>query len=181
MSDLQPSAPLCPPECANGVYPWYALRVYTTAESRTKLLLEHRGHDIFLPTYIDSRKYSDRVKKVNAPLFPGYLFCRLDVTRRTAALSTPGVVSIVGIGSVPHPLDESEIEAIRIAVSSGASLRPWPYLRAGDRVRIEFGPLAGLEGILVRPRGVDRLVISVGLLQRSIAVEVDRNCIRPVG
>jgi transcription antitermination factor NusG len=161
-------------------HPWYALQVRTTVEFRTKLLLERKGYEVFVPAYLDFRRYSDRIKKVEAPLFPGYVFCRLDVVRRVPVLRTPGVVAITGAGGVPEPVGESEIEIIRTAVSSGASVQPWPYLRAGNRVKIEFGPMAGIEGILVRSSGIDRLVLTVDLLQRSIAVEIDRSRVRPV-
>lgn len=159
--------------------PWFALKVRSSGEARVKSFLDHKGYDIFLPTYVESRKYSDRIKKIDAPLFPGYLFCRLDVEKRLPVLKTPGVDSVIGVAGNPQPIDESEIDAIRRVVQSGASAIPWPYLRAGDIVEIQFGSLSGLRGILLNIRGKDRLILSVNLLQRSISVEIDRTWVRP--
>lgn len=160
--------------------PWYALQVRTTIELRTKALLEHKGYTVFVPVFLEWRRYSDRIKKVEAPLFPGYAFCRFNVLARVPVLRTPGVVSIAGIAGVPCAVEEREIDAIRTAIGAGARLQPWPYLRTGDRVRVEFGPMAGVEGILARARGGDRLVLSVNLLNRSVAAEVDRMHVRPL-
>jgi len=159
---------------------WYAFKVRAGSEVRLSSALGRKGFDIFLPTYVEVRKYSDRLKNVNAPLFPGYLFSRLDVAKRLPVLKTPGVNSIVGPGGVPQPIEDNEIERIRKVVDSGGSAIPWPFLAAGDRVRIVFGPLAGVEGFLVRERDKARLVLSVHLLQRSISVEIDRTHIRPM-
>lgn len=165
---------------SNAPDPWYALQVRTGGEPTSKLILERKGYPVFLPANLDARRYSDRIKKVKAPLFPGYLFCRLDPAFRVQILQTPGVQSIVGIGGSPTAIDESEIEAIRIAVSSGSTTQPWDYLKTGDQVRIDFGAMSGLTGILVRSQGTDRLVLSVTLLQRSIAVEINRDWVTPV-
>lgn len=162
------------------LYPWYAIAVRTGGESRVKRALEQKVADIFLPTHTVCRRYSDRIKRVDAALFPGYLFGRLDVIRRLPILTTPGVVSIVGLAGAPQPIEQSEIAAIQRVVQSGASAIPWPYLRTGDRVTIGFGALAGLTGILMKSRGLDRLVLSVHLLQRSISVEIDRAWVEPV-
>ena len=117
---------------------------------------------------------------VEAPLFPGYLFCRLDLQNRLPVLMTPGVTQIVGYNRIPVPVDESEVDAIRTTVASGLKSEPWPFLEAGDRVQIEQGPLRGLEGILLEVRGAQRLVLSVTLLQRSVAVEINPAFVRPL-
>jgi transcription antitermination factor NusG len=153
--------------------------------SRAELLvgksLESREHKVFVPTYLDVRKYQSCVKKVNAALFPGYLFCRLDANNRLGVLQTPGVHHIVSLGGVPCPVDEQELSAIRLAVDSHLPAQPWPYLTTGLQARIECGPLAGLEGIVTLLKGHERLVLSVHMLQRSVAIEIDRSWIRPVG
>ena len=87
---------------------------------------------------------------------------------------------LVGAGNQPSPIPDSEIAAIQRVVESGATAIPWPYLAAGQRIRIEFGALAGLEGLVAQVRGSDRLVLSVHLLQRSVCVEIDRSWIRPL-
>jgi transcription antitermination factor NusG len=106
-------------------------------------------------------------------LFPAYLFCRFDVSRRLPILITPGVLHIVSYGTGPAAIDEKEIEAIQRIVRLGLPAKPWPYPQVGDQVTIERGPLAGLVGVLVSVRSSCRLVVSLSLIQRSIATEID--------
>ena len=168
-------------EHGSGVFPWYAVKVRTSAELRLRHAIEQRGCEVFLPSHIESRRYSDRIKKVEAALFPGYLFARLDIDRRLPVLQTSGVEAIVGFGGKFEPVQEAEILAIRKVIGSGANAVPWPYLKDGDHVRVQCGALEGINGILLRAKGQDRLVISVHLLQRSISVEIDRSWVRPIG
>lgn len=107
------------------------------------------------------------------PLFPGYLFCRFDALKRLPILTTPGVIQVVGYSRQPAPVEESEIKAIQTLVASGLSNQPWPYIRVGDMVEIHSGPLRGLTGILTEFKGKHKLIVSVTLLQRSVAVEID--------
>lgn len=107
------------------------------------------------------------------------MFCRFDPLDRLPILSTPGVVSIVGIGKFPRPVEDHEIEQVQAILASGVSAQPWPFLAIGQRVRISGGSLTGLEGFLVNFKNSYRLVVSVTLLQRSVAVEIDRDCIQP--
>jgi transcription antitermination factor NusG len=153
--------------------PWFALQVRTRHESLVVSHLTARGYEPFLPMYVCRRRWSDRVKEVSLPLFPGYVFCRLDVSNRLPILTAPGVASILGIAKNPTPLDETEISAIRAATVSGLPREPWPFLKVGQAVKIEQGPLAGIEGILTDFKGQHRLILSVTLLQRSVAVEVE--------
>jgi transcription antitermination factor NusG len=135
--------------------------------------LEGQGLECFLPKYKSIRQWSDRKKEVEQPLFPGYIFCRFAYADRRAAVMTPGVLGVVGCGKTPTPVDNKEIEAIQLAVSSDIPRQPWPFLELGERVRIRTGKLAGLEGILVQFKGNHRIVLSVTLLQRAVALEVD--------
>jgi transcription antitermination factor NusG len=153
--------------------PWFAVQVRTRYENMTATGLRGKGYEPFVPMYKSRRRWSDRIKEIQLPLFPGYLFCRLNPENRLPILTTPGVVQIVGVGRKPIPLEESEVEAIQAVVSSGLSREPWPYLQVGNRVRIEYGPLADREGILLAFKGQYRIVLSLTLLQRSVAVEVD--------
>jgi len=153
--------------------PWFALQVRTRFEVAVANYLEGKGYQWFLPTYKTRKRWSDRVKEVQAPLFPGYIFCRFDPQTRLPILTTPGVIQIVGYNRLPVPIDEAEISAIQTLVASGVSNEPCPFLAVGDRVRIDSGPLRGLEGILLKIRGDNRLILSVSLLQRSVAVEID--------
>lgn len=142
--------------------------------------LAAKGYACFLPLYKERRRWSDRVKLVQLPLFPGYLFCSLDIRRRLPVLQTPGVLHFVSFHGEPAPVDGKEIQALQTAVSSGAPLAPWPYLREGQRVMVARGPLRGLTGILLKVRDEFRLIISVTLLMRSVAVEIDREAVRPL-
>jgi transcription antitermination factor NusG len=159
---------------------WYALRVRSRSESVTYQHLQARGYKAFLPLYRSERRWSDRLKRLDLPLFPGYVFCRFLITDRFGVVSAPGVVSVLGAGPVPHPIDPSEIAAIETIAKSGYPARPWPFLQTGQIVRIEHGALQGLEGLLLEVSRKSRLVVSVTLLQRSVAVEIDRDWITPV-
>src|SRR5882762_6815449 len=138
------------------------------------------GYESFLPLHICRRRWSDRFKEIECPLFPGYVFCRLNPLDRLPILMIPGVSLIVGMGKTPISIDEAEIAAIQSAVKSGLPSQPWPFVQIGQRVRIEHGPLCGLEGVLLDFRGRHRLVLSVTLLQRSIAVQVENAWVTPI-
>jgi transcription antitermination factor NusG len=156
---------------------WYALTVKPNHEKTTAQALESKGLESFLPLYRARRRWSDRIKELDLPLFAGYVFCRFMGGERARVLTTPGVTSVVGFGNQPAPVAEEEIEAVRAMIASGLPVGPWPYLRVGERVRIEAGPLCGLEGILTQVKDVWRVVVSVELLQRSVAAEVDRDVV----
>jgi transcription antitermination factor NusG len=143
--------------------------------------LRGKGYEELLPLYRTSRRWSDRVKQIDLPLFPGYLFCRFDPANRTLPiLTTPGVIGIVGAGKTPVAVADHEIDAVRRMIGSGLAAQPWPYLGVGSLVYMEAGPLAGLEGTVTNIDKVCRLVVSVPLLQRSVAVEIDREWARPL-
>jgi transcription antitermination factor NusG len=158
---------------------WYALRVKSRHENTVAHHLQSRGFESFLPLYKCRRRWSDRFKEIELPLFAGYVFCQFDPFDRLPILTVPGIVHVVGIGKTPVAIDEAEIAAIQTAVKSGLPSRPCPYL-IGNKVRIEYGPLCGTDGILLGFRGHRRLVLSVTLLQRSVAVEVDEDWIQPL-
>ncbi len=157
----------------NNGWPWFAVHVKARYEKATAWLLHQKGYEGFLPLYKCRRRWSDRIKELELPLFPGYLFCRFNLHERLPILKTPGVLSIVGIGKTPIPVDEGEIAAIQSIVKCGVPTQPWPFLQIGQRVRINYGPLSGLEGIVVNLKSQHRLVVSVTLLQRSVAAEID--------
>jgi transcription antitermination factor NusG len=160
---------------------WFALQIRSRWEGTTAALLRGKGLETLLPTYTTKRKWSDRFKVVEAPLFPGYVFCRFDVHNRLPVLITPGVISVVGRGKTPIAVDEKEILSIQATIGSGIHLEPWPYLEIGERVRVKDDVLDGMEGILTNFKGSDRVVISVTLLRRSVALEIDRSRISPLG
>jgi transcription antitermination factor NusG len=141
--------------------------------------LRGKGYDEFLPMCWSRRLWSDRVKVIQMPLFSGYLFCRFDPDDRFSILTTPGVCTIVGRGRTPLPVDATQVENIRLAVRSGQGLEPWPRLEVGNKVRIEVGPLCGVEGTLLRHKGTSHLILGVTLMQRAVAVEVNETWVVP--
>jgi transcription antitermination factor NusG len=160
---------------------WFALRVKSRCEKLVANIIRNKGFEEFLPLYRCRRRWSDRDQPVDLPLFPGYLFCHIDPNNRLPLLTIPGAMHFVGIGKVPVAVDEGEICAIQAAVRSGLTIEPWTYLEVGQSVRLEHGPLAGLDGILVEIRKQHRIVVSVTLLRRSIGVEIDRTWISASG
>jgi len=167
-------------ETENTTCRWYALRVKSRFENSVVTHLQGRGYESFLPMYKSRRRWSDRFKEIELPLFAGYVFCQLNPLDRLPILTVPGVVHVVGIGRNPAPIDESEIAAIQATVKSGLPSQPWPFLQIGHTVRIEHGPLYGVEGVLLGFRGHHRLVLSVTLLQRSVAVQIDEAWVHPI-
>lgn len=160
---------------------WYAARVRAKGEARASLELSARGFETFLPVCRMQRRWSDRLKTLEIPIFPGYLFCRFQAGERIRVLEAPAVIDVVGCGGSPIPLDDAEIEAIQTMAASPVNVTPWPYLSSGQRVRIKRGPLAGLDGIVDKAEdGKARVVISVKLLQRAIAAEIERGWLTPI-
>lgn len=160
---------------------WYAVQVKTRWEGSTAALLGGKGYRTFLPTHLVEKLWGQGTSKgTSAPLFPGYVFCQFDASVRLPILMTPGVIAVVGTGRVPVPVEDSEIEAIQRVASSGLQAKPWPYLEVGEQVRIQGGPLSGLQGILTSFKGVSRVIVSISLLSRSVAVEIDRFSVCPI-
>jgi transcription antitermination factor NusG len=157
---------------------WYGVRVKPKGEHRASNELSARGFEAFLPTRHVRRRWSDRIKTLEVPVFPGYLFCRFRPEERVNVLDAPAVIQILGIGATPIPVSDSEIEALQTMVTSQLMLMPWPYLQSGQHIRIGHGPLAGIDGIVTKAEdGNPRVVVSVTLLQRSVATEIERDWI----
>ena len=161
-------------------HPWYALRTKPRHEAVAAMALGQKGYETLLPLYKSKRTWSDRTKVIDLPLFPGYLFCRFDPQYQLPIVQTPGVISVLSFVRTPAVISENEIASIRTLMGSGMDIEPWPYLGVGQTVRIEDGPLQDVEGIVVQLKKKQRLVVSVSLLQRSVAVEIDRYSITPV-
>ncbi|MBI1789599.1 MAG: hypothetical protein HYR60_18860 [Acidobacteria bacterium] len=158
--------------------PWYAIRVKSNRERVTAQALRGKGLQVCYPVYSQPGTHSRG--ELERPLFPGYIFCSFDVSVRLPVLTVPGVVHIVSIGRIPQPVDEREMAAVLKVMQSGLRLAPYPALPVGQRVQLEHGPLAGVEGVILAHKNGERFVVSVSLLQRSVAVEVDRAWIRPI-
>jgi transcription antitermination factor NusG len=159
---------------------WYAIRVRARWEKVVAGALHGKEYDEFLPLYRKRSSWSDRIKEIDLPLFPGYVFCRSDLSGRAPFITTPGVIGILSFGGRPAMISQEEIEAVKAVIRSGADAGPWPYIREGQRVRVLRGALAGVEGILVHAKSDWRVVVSVKTLCRSIAVEVDREWVTPI-
>jgi transcription antitermination factor NusG len=159
---------------------WYAVSVKPRHEKVISFSLTNKGLEVLNPMCRTHRRWSDRIKEVEVSLFPGYVFCRFGFERRMAVLTTPGVTSIVSAGKEPAPVSDEEIAAVQNIVASGCPALPWPYLSVGRRVQVATGCLEGLVGTVVRDRDVFRVVVNVELLQRSVAVEIDRCDLLPI-
>lgn len=159
---------------------WFALTARARHEKVVADNLQYKGLESFLPLYRARRQWTDRVQPVDLPLFPGYVFCRFAYASRMGVLNTPGVISVVEFSGGPAPVADDEIVRIRAIQASGLPSQPWPYVHVGQKARIERGALAGLEGVLIREKDALRVVVSVTLLHRAVAVEIDRGMIRAV-
>ena len=159
---------------------WYALYTRHQHEKNVERSLSGKGFEVFLPLYTAVRRWKDRDKTLALPLFPCYIFLRNPTERWQSILATPGVHSLVGFAKRPATISCDEIDAIKRIVGCALRLEPHPFLQCGDRVRLMAGPLEGLEGLLIRKKSTWKLVVSVEMLQRSVAVEVDATMVEPV-
>ncbi|MCP5113125.1 MAG: UpxY family transcription antiterminator [bacterium] len=158
---------------------WFALTVKPRHEKAAAEQLDRKGLESFLPLYKSRRRWSDRWKEVQLCLFPGYVFCRFAFERRMDVLGVPAIRNVVGFGNTEEPVPDSEIQAVQSILTSGRPVLPWEYLQVGDRVRIVDGSMTGIEGILLRRKDAWRVIVSVELLRRSVAVEIDHDMVRP--
>ena len=174
------NAPLDTNVIPSGPADWYAAHTRHQHEKIVADILTHKGFEVFLPLYTEIRQWRDRRKKLMLPLFTCYVFLRGDLDRRLAILQTPGVHGLVTTAGKLAAIPEAEIEAVRSLIQNRIYVEPHPFLRCGDLVRVKSGALAGLEGFLIRKKGEARLVISVNLLERSVAAEVDASTVERV-
>ena len=156
-----------------GTRNWYALLTRHQHEKTVATTLSNKNHVVYLPLYRSVRRWQDRSKQVLLPLFPCYVFIREGMDRQLQILKTPGIIHIVSWGGRPAIVPQTQLEAVRQIIESRLHVETHPYLQCGDRVRVKTGPLMGLEGILVRKKGLARLVISMEMLGRSAAIEID--------
>jgi transcription antitermination factor NusG len=159
---------------------WYALYVRSRHEKVVESGLRGKGYSAFSPFYRTKRKRVDRIAEIDVPLFPGYVFCHFDSNTRLPILMTPGIVGVVGPGHRPEPVDDTEIASIRTLALSGRPVQPWPFLRSGQRIRLQAGPLVGAEGIFLRVKDEYHLVVSITLLQRAVSVVIEKDSVAPL-
>jgi len=152
--------------------PWYAIYTRHQHEKMVAQILTSKGFNTFLPLYATTHKWKDRTKALSLPLFPCYVFLKGDIERRLQIVTTPGIFGLVSSGGQPAAIPNVEIEAIQRVIESGTRVEAHPFLKCGNRVRVKCGPLAGIEGILVRKKSVSRLVLTVEILGTAAAIEV---------
>jgi len=157
---------------------WYALYTCPRHEKCVAQQIEERSISCFLPLYRSIRRWKDRRKELELALFPGYVFVRLALKDRLRVLQLPSAVRLVSFNGQPAVLPEAEIDQLRERLARGR-VEPHPYLRVGRRVRVCGGPMQGLEGIIVRRKDRCRVVFSLDLIMRSVAVEVDERDVEP--
>lgn len=159
---------------------WYAVYTCANHEKRVAEQFASRTVEHFLPLYESVRRWQDRKVRLQVPLFPGYLFVRMEIRERLRVLQIPGVVRLVGFHGSPVPMPQEDIDCIRAFLDRGWRAEPHPYLQAGRRARVVHGPLAGMQGIVVRRKNRSRLVLSFDLIQRSMAIELDESDLAPI-
>ncbi|HEV2198905.1 MAG TPA: UpxY family transcription antiterminator [Bryobacteraceae bacterium] len=179
-ADAACANPPCGHQQRPAAVPWYALSVKHQHERTVETALVEQGFEAFSPTYSSRRQWSDRAKEIALPLFAGYAFCRFPNEAKTQVLRTPAIWRVVEFGGRPAAVADAEIEALRSIVASGLPVRPWPHLKPGDRVRIERGPLRGVEGVLIREKDALEFIVGVEMLQRSVAVRIEGAAVAPV-
>jgi transcription termination/antitermination protein NusG len=161
----------------NTVQSWFALQTKPKSEKKIGRLLREKGYECLTPMYRLKRKWSDRTVEIDFPLFPGYIFCRFGQTVLGKAISTKGVIRVVGFGGEPAEVATEEIEALQLLAQSDLLREPWKYLPSGTPVLVKTGPLAGVQGIICSDGNKSQLIISVTLLQRSVAVELGEDTV----
>lgn len=159
---------------------WFAIQVVPRHERKVETILQDREYGPFLPVCQTRRNWSDRVKVIEQPLFPGYIFCRSRASRLGNIRHMAGVVRIISFGGKPCPVSDSEIEALQRVVDSGRNICSSMYFATGERVRVITGPLVGIMGVITQIKKHSRLVISVEVILKSISVEIDVAEVEPL-
>jgi transcription antitermination factor NusG len=169
------------PPAQSGPGDWYAAYTKHQHEKRVADSFTNKGFEVFFPVYVAAHRWKDRAQMVTLPLFPCYVFLRTDLERKLEILRTPGVFGLVGNAGRAIAIPDCDLEGVRKVTTDRSRIAPHPYLKCGDRVRVCVGPLAGAEGILVKVKNRYRVVVSVELLQKAVAVEVDLSVLERLG
>jgi len=160
---------------------WHALHTRHQHEKTIAQTLSNKGHDIFLPLYQATHNWRNRPRQLQLPLFPCYVFVQGGMDRKMQIMSTPGIIGIVRCGTAPAIVPPEQVAAVRRMVENSSQVEPCEFLKRGDRVMVISGPLQGVDGILIRTKGVFRLIVSLEILGRSAAVEIDVSRVRRIG
>jgi len=167
MEEVKPDKQNNPNRC------WYAVYTIVRHEKAVNNALRERELETFLPLREVTRQWKDRKKRVQLPLFPGYIFVHSTVSDRLSILKTPGIVRILGASGKPLPVPDEQVAAIRKLLESRLPFDPYPYFNEGKKVFVIHGPLQGINGIILERRGFNKLILSVDLIKRAVSVEVD--------
>jgi transcription antitermination factor NusG len=170
------------PVLASGCPPrWYALYTHPRHEKVVTEQLQSKSLEAFLPTFTTESRWKDRRVRIQTPVFPGYVFTRIHLSERSKVLAVPGVARMLSYNRAPAPIDDSEIDAVKLCLERAVSLEVHPLLEVGDRVRVRSGVLEGLEGLISRCKNTRRLIVPISLINQSVAVEVDADLLEPLG
>lgn len=152
---------------------WYAVYTYPRHEKSVMEHFESKSLEAFLPTFTAESRWKDRRVRLQTPVFPGYVFARINACHRNKILSSPGVIRMLCFNGMPAPIDDVEIESIKLCMERGLVFEPCSFLEVGDRVRVKSGVLEGLEGYISRRKNDRRLIVPITLIHQSVTIEVD--------
>jgi transcription antitermination factor NusG len=159
---------------------WYAVYTYPRHEKTVAEHLESKSVEAFLPTFVTESRWKDRRVRIQAPAFPGYVFTRIRFAERSKVFNIPGVLRILTFNGTPAPIDDSEIDAVKLCLERGGTLKPNSSIEVGERVRVRSGMLEGLEGLVTRSKNDRVLILPIMLINQSVSVEVDADLLEPL-
>ena len=160
---------------------WFAVYTNPRHEKAVSDQLEKRGVEAFLPTFTSESQWKDRRVKITNPLFPGYVFARIRMEEKIRVVSSPSVIRIVSFNGMPAAISEREIESVRLCAERGALLEVCPFLEVGERVRVRAGAFEGVEGFVINRKNRCKLVISIGVIHQSVAIEINAEQLERLG
>jgi transcription antitermination factor NusG len=170
-----------PLQALSNVSRWYAVYTYPRHEKVVTEQLESRFVEAFLPTFVTESRWKDRRVRIQTPVFPGYVFTRIKLVERSKVFNIPGVLRMLSFNGAPVPIDDAEIDAVKLCLERGGTLKPHPFIEVGERVRVRSGMLEGLEGFVTRCKKDRILILPIVLINQSVAVEVDADLLEPLG
>jgi transcription antitermination factor NusG len=179
-SQVAPPSACTPTNMAMHEPHWYVAYTYPRHEKTVSDLLIQKSIESFLPTFTKVSQWKDRRVSLEIPLFAGYVFVRIHLNERTRVLSVPSIIRLLSNRGVPIPVSDDEIDAVRLCIQHGAKLQKHAFLTTGDHVRVKSGAFEGLEGIVTRSNSSCRLVVSIGLIHQSIALDIDADLLELV-
>jgi transcription elongation factor/antiterminator RfaH len=159
---------------------WYALYTRPRHEKKVTEMLLSKGVEVYLPLLNTRRKLKDRIRMVELPLFPSYVFCKFEYKERFSILETQGIIKIVNFHGVPSVVPDWQIESLKKVLENPESLQMESYFRQGDLVEVKEGPFKGLRGTVKKIKGESRLAITIEGIMQSISVEIDPDSVETV-